>query len=121
MSKYELTILIKQDITSNAVDKITDKTIKQLEKNEFKFIKKEYWGLRSLEYIILNNRKAHYVMIAIEGMPAGLEGMRSYFKMTSEIMRHMFVKVTAIEEKFSPILQTKIENEKTIDITSESQ
>ena len=103
MSKYELTILIKQDVTSNAVDKITDKTIEQLKKNEFKFIKKEYWGLRSLEYTILNNRKAHYVMIA------------------SEIIRHMFVKVTEIEEKSSPILQTKIENEETINITSESR
>lgn len=118
MNKYELTILIKQDVTSNAVDKITDKIIEQLKKNEFNFIKKEYWGLRSLKYNILNNKKAHYVMMAVEGTAKGPEEMRSDFKMINEVIRHMFIRVSEIDKNFSPILRTKIEDEKTIDITS---
>ena len=66
MRFYELIFIIRQDISFNEVERITEGITKILTDNDSTVISNEYWGFRSLSYEILNNKKGHYVFLGIQ-------------------------------------------------------
>jgi small subunit ribosomal protein S6 len=67
MALYEHVFLARQDLAQAQVDALAETATKIIEDNEGKVVKTETWGLRSLAYKIAKNRKAHYVMLEIDG------------------------------------------------------
>ncbi|KAJ6629264.1 30S ribosomal protein S6, partial [Pseudolycoriella hygida] len=93
MTFYESVFIIRQDVASTEVDKITSYFAKIVKDNEGEVIKTEYWGLNDLAYKIGNNKKGHYVFLGIQT-------------------------IDAISSDPSPILKRKnSENDGTVDVT----
>jgi small subunit ribosomal protein S6 len=119
MALYESVIIIRQDISSNDVDKIVYELKKIIEEYKGKIIKTEYWGLKTLAYEIRNNKKGHYYFMGIEADKPLLDELNRKIKLSESIIRSSLVKVEEISNEPSPILKEKSsEVENTIDVTA---
>ena len=80
MPLYESVFIVRQDVSSHDVDKIMDGFIDVIKKNSGKVVKHEYWGMRNLAYEINNNRKGHYVMLALDAPVPAIREMERKMK-----------------------------------------
>lgn len=120
MAIYESTIIIRQDVSSNEIDKIAADLQNIITENGGKIIKTEYWGLRSLAYEIKNNKKGHYYFMGIEAGNTALDIMERKIKLSESIIRSFLLKVDAISQEPSPILQVRgPDTQSSIDVTSD--
>ena len=94
---YHLTMWIKLWTASLTLSK----------KNSGKVVKHEYWGMRSLAYEINNNRKGHYVMLALDAPIPAIREMERKMKYSTDLLRFMTFRVEAISKEPSPILKAK--------------
>lgn len=108
MSLYELVFVIRQDISSNDVDKITDDFIKIITAEGGLIKKNEYWGLRNLAYEINNNKKGHYTLLGFEAMPAVVVELERKIKLSEDVIRYMTLNVESISAEPSAILRSKV-------------
>lgn len=120
MAVYESTIIIRQDVSSNEIDKIAADLQNVITENGGKIIKTEYWGLRSLAYEIKNNKKGHYYFMGIEASNTALNLMDRKIKLSESIIRSFLLKVDAISQEPSPILKVRgPDTQSSIDVTSD--
>ncbi len=118
MSLYELVFIIRQDVSSSDVDRITDDFIKIIKNDGGSLVKNEYWGLRSLAYEINNNKKGHYTLLGFEGNGAIVNELERKMKLSEDVIRYMTHNVEAISKEPSPILRGKNPDEEVaIDVT----
>jgi small subunit ribosomal protein S6 len=98
MALYEHVFLARQDLAQAQVDALAETATKIVEDMKGKVVKTETWGLRSLAYRIAKNRKAHYVMLEIDG-PAGVVAeLERQTQINEDVIRYMTVRVDALEE-----------------------
>lgn len=107
MPLYESIFIVRQDVSSHDVDDIMDGFIEIIKKNKGKVVKHEYWGMRNLAYEINNNRKGHYVMMAIDANTDAIKEMEYRMKYNQDLLRFMTLRVDAISKDPSPILKAK--------------
>lgn len=107
MNFYELVFVVRQDLSSTNVDKITDDIISLLSSKGGSVVKTEYWGLRTLAYEIKNNRKGHYVFIGFQSGNDVLLDLDKKLKFNEDVIRFMTLNVPSIKSSTSPILQEK--------------
>lgn len=120
MAIYESTIIIRQDVSSNEIDKIAADLQNIITANCGKIIKTEYWGLLNLAYEIKNNKKGHYYFMGIEAGKAALDIIDRKIKLSESIIRSFLLKVDAISEEPSPILKVRRpDTQSSIDVTSD--
>lgn len=120
MAIYESTIIIRQDVSSNEIDKIAADLQNIITENGGKIIKTEYWGLRNLAYEIKNNKKGHYYFMGIEAGNKALDIMDRKIKLSESIIRSFLIKVDAISQEPSPVLKTRgSDTQSSIDVTSD--
>jgi small subunit ribosomal protein S6 len=119
MAFYESVFIIRQDVSSNDVDKITNEFTQIIKDNNSEVVKTEYWGLRNLAYEIANNKKGHYVFLGIcTNNISLLPELDRRMKLNANIIRFMHIAVDAISDAPSPILRSQnYDNEQTIDVT----
>ena len=108
MRNYELVVLLRQNITSNEVEKAIADISEMAKSNGLVAKKHEYWGLRSLAYPIAKNKKAHYGLIYFEGEQDHLEEVHRKLKLMPDLIRFLLIKIDKIPEDASPILNDKI-------------
>lgn len=112
MPLYESTFITRQDISTSEVDKLTELFSKIITDNEGTVVKHEYWGLRSLAYIINKNKKGHYVMLAIDAPYSAVQEMERRIKLNEDILRNVTIKVDKHEEEASIMVRSKnLDNE----------
>ena len=70
MALYEHVFLARQDLAQAQVDALAETATNIVTEGGGKVVKTEGWGLRSIAYRVAKNRKAHYVMLEIDGPPA---------------------------------------------------
>ncbi len=107
MSFYECVLIARQDISAPQAEALADTFAKVLEENGGKVTKREHWGLRSLTFRIKKNRKGHYVLFNIDAPPAAVHEMERQLRLSEDILRHMVVRVEALEEGPSAMLQSR--------------
>jgi small subunit ribosomal protein S6 len=118
MPLYESVYILRQDISSNDVDKITDDFINIIQRDGGSIVKNEYWGLRSLAYEINNNKKGHYVLLAFDADVPSLREFERKMKLSEDVIRFMTHNVEEISKDPSPILRGHSqENEIAVDVT----
>jgi small subunit ribosomal protein S6 len=118
MALYETIFIIRQDVSSADVDKITEEFSALLEKNGAKILKTEYWGLRNLAYDINNNKKGHYVLFGLDSKAEPIAELERKMKYSEDIIRCLTLKVDSITQEPSAILRGKVEGfDDTIDVT----
>lgn len=118
MPLYESVYILRQDISSNDVDRITDDFINIIKNGGGSLIKNEYWGLRNLAYEINNNKKGHYVLLAFDSDVPSLREFERKMKLSEDVIRFMTHNVEEISNEPSPILRGhNQENEIAVDVT----
>ena len=118
MAFYESVFIIRQDVSSSDVDKITNDVTKIIVDNGGEVIRTEYWGLRTLAYKIGNNKKGHYVFLGLSTTHSVINEVERKMKLNENIIRFINISVDAISSESSAILRSKnSENDEIIDVT----
>ena len=98
MAHYEHVFLARQDLSQAQVDALAASATEIIEKNEGKVTKTETWGLKNLAYKIDRNRKAHFVMLNIEGPGSVVAELERQTRINEDVIRYMTIRVEEPEE-----------------------
>ena len=93
MPLYEHVFLARQDLSQAQVDALAASATEVVEQGGGKVAKTETWGLKSLAYKIDRNRKAHFVLLNIEGPGAVVEELERQTRINEDVIRYMTVRV----------------------------
>lgn len=105
MPAYEHVFLARQDLAQAQVDALAENATSIIEAQGGKVTKVENWGLRNLAYKIAKNRKAHYVMLNIDG-PAGVVAeLERQTQINEDVIRFMTVRVEELEGEPSVMMR----------------
>ena len=112
MPFYEHVFLARQDLAQAQVDALAEAATKIVEEGNGKVVKTETWGLRSLAYRIAKNRKAHYVMLQIDG-PAGVVAeLERQTAINEDVIRYMTIRVDELEAGPSAMMRRGDRNDR---------
>ena len=107
MPFYENVFIARQDISSTQAEALTEQFANLIAEQGGKVTKKEQWGLRNIAYRINKNRKGHYVLMNIEASGAAISEMERQMRINEDILRYLTVRVDALEEGPSAMLQSR--------------
>lgn len=112
MPLYEHVFLARQDVTSQQVEALAEQYRGVIEANGGSIAKIEPWGLKSIAFRIRKNRKAHYTLMNIDAPPAAVAEMERQMSINEDILRFMTVRVEALEDGPSAMLQKRDRDER---------
>lgn len=107
MPLYEHIFMARQDISTQQVEALTETFKTIIEEGGGTIAKAEYWGLKPLSYKIKKNRKAHYSLFNIDAPHAAVAEMERQMGLSSDILRHLTLKVKAHEEEPSVMMRSR--------------
>ena len=105
MPLYEHVFLARQDASPQQVEDITNQITGVITTLGGKVAKTEQWGLRSLSYRIDKNRKAHFVMLNIDGPAAIVAEIERQERIHEDVLRYLTVRVDELEEGPSAMMR----------------
>jgi small subunit ribosomal protein S6 len=105
MALYESTFILRQDIPANEVHRIADEFAKIATNFNASLIKKEYWGLRSLAYIIKKNKKGHYVMLGLSAPTEAIKELERNYRINENVIKFATIRVENLDDNPSPMMQ----------------
>jgi small subunit ribosomal protein S6 len=111
MPYYETVFIARQDISGPQVDALADQFAGIVAEHGGEVKKRESWGLRNLAFRMKKNRKGHYVMFNLDAPPATVSEMERNMRINEDILRYLTVRVEALEEGPSAVLQNKARGE----------
>lgn len=112
MALYEHVFLARQDLAQAQVDALAETATKIIGDMGGKVVKTEGWGLRNMAYRIQNNRKAHYVMLEIDGPGAVVAELERQLGINEDIVRYMTVRVDEHEAGPSAMMRRNERSER---------
>lgn len=112
VAQYEHVFLARQDLSQSQVDALAATATEIVESQEGKVTKTESWGLKNLAYKIKRNRKAHFVMLNIEGSGAAVAELERQTAINEDIIRWMTIRVDEHEDGPS-VMMRKSDRERT--------
>ena len=107
MPFYENVFVARQDLTPAKVTELTNKFVAAIEAKGGKVTKREDWGLRNLAYKIQKNRKGYYTLMNIDAPAEAVVEMERLMRLDENLLRYLTVKVKALEEGPSAMLESK--------------
>ena len=107
MPYYENIFIARQDVTSAQVEGLAEHFSGIVSAQGGNVTKKEFWGLKSLSFRIKKNRKGHYVLLNIDAPAAAVLEMERNMRIHEDVLRHLTVRVEALEEGPSAMLQSR--------------
>lgn len=111
MPFYENVFISRQDISATQVEALTEQFATIVKDHGGEVTKREYWGLRNLAFRIRKNRKGHYVLLNISAPAAAVLEMERNMRINEDVLRHMTIRVEALEEGPSMMLQRRDERD----------
>ncbi|GGD49331.1 30S ribosomal protein S6 [Erythrobacter arachoides] len=111
MARYEHVFLARQDLSQAQVDALAAGATEIVEGQGGKVVKTETWGLKSLAYKIDRNRKAHFVMLNIDGPGTLVAELERQNRINEDIIRWLTIAVEDHEEGPS-VMMRKNERDK---------
>jgi small subunit ribosomal protein S6 len=102
---YEHVFLARQDLSQSQVDALAATATEIVESMQGKVTKTETWGLKNLAYKIKRNRKAHFVMLNIEGPGDVVAELERQTAINEDVIRYMTIKVE--EHETGPSVQMR--------------
>ena len=112
MPLYEHVFLARQDLAQAQVDALAETATRIVEEGQGRVVKTETWGLRSLAYRIQKNRKAHYVMLEIDGPAAVVAELERQTAINEDVVRYMTIRVDAHEQGPSAMMRRNERSER---------
>lgn len=107
MSFYEHVFIARQDLSPQQVTELTAKYANVVKMLGGKVTKQEDWGLRTLAYRINKNRKGYYVLMNLDAPVAAVQELERLSRIDEDIIRHLTIKVDALEEGPSAMIAPK--------------
>lgn len=107
MALYEHIFLARQDISAAQVEALVEQYKGVLEAAGGAVRKVEPWGVKSLAYRIKKNRKAHFTLLNIDAPHEAVAEMERQMRLSEDILRFMTIRVEALEEGPSAMLQKR--------------
>ncbi len=98
MALYEHIFLARQDLSQAQVDALAAAATEIVESNDGKVTKTETWGLKNLAYKIDRNRKAHFVLLNIDGPGSVVAELERQTRINEDVIRYLTVRVDEHEE-----------------------
>ncbi|MEX2127179.1 MAG: 30S ribosomal protein S6 [Xanthobacteraceae bacterium] len=113
MPLYEHVFLARQDISAQVAEELAAQYKGVIEQNGGTIVvAPEYWGIKTLNYRIRKNRKAHFSMLRIDAPPAAVEEMERQERINEDVLRFLTVRVEQHEEGPSIMLQKRDREER---------
>ena len=107
MALYENVFIARQDVPATTVETLTTQFEELVKSLGGTVSKKEYWGLRSLNFRIKKNRKGHYSLLAIDAPAAAVKEMERQLSINEDVIRYMTVRVEELDLELSPVLSRR--------------
>lgn len=105
MPLYEHTFLARQDISTQQVEELTTQFSDLIKEHGGSVGRVEQWGLKSLQYRINKNRKAHFTLMNVEAPGEAIHEMERQMRIHEDILRYMTIRVDEHEEGPSAMLR----------------
>ena len=105
MPLYEHVFLARQDASAQQVEELTTQMTGIVEQLGGKVVKMENWGVRSLTYRMNKNRKAHFVLLNIDGPSAAVAEIERQERISEDVIRYLTVRVEEHEEGPSAMMR----------------
>ena len=105
MPLYEHVFLARQDASTQQVEELTTQMTGIVEGLGGKVVKMENWGVRSLTYRMNKNRKAHFVLLNIDGPSAAVAEVERQERISEDVIRYLTVRVDEHEEGPSAMMR----------------
>jgi small subunit ribosomal protein S6 len=105
MPLYEHVFLARQDASTQQVEELTTQMTGIVEQFGGKVVKMESWGVRSLTYRMNKNRKAHFVLLNIDGPSAAVAEIERQERISEDVIRYLTVRVEEHEEGPSAMMR----------------
>jgi small subunit ribosomal protein S6 len=105
MPLYEHVFLARQDASTQQVEELTTQMTGIVEQLGGKVVKMENWGVRSLTYRMNKNRKAHFVLLNIDGPSAAVAEIERQERISEDVIRYLSVRVEEHEEGPSAMMR----------------
>ena len=111
MPLYEHVYLARQDVSAQQVEDLTKQFTTVIEGLGGKVTKNEYWGVKSLNFRIRKNRKAHFTLLNVDAPPAALAEVERQQRINEDVLRYLTVRVDELEEGPSAMMR-KVERDR---------
>ena len=105
MALYEHVFLARQDISSQQAEELVAHFKGILEERAGKVEKVESWGLKSLQYRINKNRKAHFSLLNIDAPADAVQEMERQMRIHEDVLRYMTIRVDELDEGPSAMMK----------------
>ena len=105
MPLYEHVYLARQDLSAQQVEELTAKLSGVITEAGGKITKTEYWGMKSLNYRIRKNRKAHMTLLNVDAAPAVLNEVERQEQLSEDVLRYLTIRVEAHEDGPSAMMR----------------
>ena len=107
MPLYESVFIVRQDVSAQHVEGLSERYTEMIQENGGQVAKSEYWGLKNLAYRVKKNRKGHYMMFNIDGPPAAVGEFERNMRLSEDVLRYMTIRVDEFEEGPSAMIRNK--------------
>lgn len=98
MALYEHIFLARQDLSQAQVDALAEAATGIVEERGGKVVRTETWGLKQLAYKIEKNRKAHFVMLAMDAPGDTVAEIERQAAISEDIIRYLTIRVDEHED-----------------------
>jgi small subunit ribosomal protein S6 len=105
MPLYEHVYLARQDVSAQQVEELTKQFTGVIEQMGGKVTKNEYWGVKSLNFRIRKNRKAHFTLLNVDAPPAALNEIERQERINEDVLRYLTIRVDELEEGPSAMMR----------------
>jgi small subunit ribosomal protein S6 len=120
MAFYECTLIMRQDIAAQDVHKTADRFAEMVKNLGGEVLKREYWGLRTLAYIVRKNKKGHYLMFGINAENPVVKELERNFKINEDVIKYLTIKTDKIDDAPSYMMQAPADSaDLTINVSPE--
>ena len=107
MPLYEHTFLARQDLSSAQVEALVEQTRELVEGAGGSLGRIESWGVKSLQYRIDKNRKAHFTLVDLDAPADTIKELERQWRISEDVLRYLTVKVEKFEDGPSAMLQRR--------------
>ena len=119
MRSYEHTFIARQDLSPQQAQALAETYSGVLVEHGAEVTKTEYWGLRNLAYRIKKNRKGHYLHLNLRAPAAAIDELERQERLSDDVIRYLTVKVEALDDQPSIIMQVRSSREERDCITTD--
>ncbi len=112
MNCYETVFIARQDLTNAQVEAMANTFTQVIKSHKGEVSKTEFCGLRNLAYKIKKNQKGHYALMNISCEPARITEMERQMKLNEDLLRHLTVRVEALDPNPSKLMQRAYSDER---------